>query len=56
MPNMDLSQADEKAPTVQLPTNNEQAIIENVHLLILQKAFAALWRAKLRLQFTGWLQ
>jgi len=37
-------------------TPNEQAIIDKVRNPVLRKRFENLWRIKLRLQFTGWLQ
>ncbi len=35
---------------------NEQAVIDRIPLPILRAAFERLWRVKVRLQFTGWLQ
>lgn len=35
---------------------NEQAIVESIDIPILRNLFVKIWRAKLRLQFTGWLQ
>jgi hypothetical protein len=37
-------------------TPNEQAIIDSIRIPILKSLFIKVWRAKLRLQFTGWLQ
>ena len=35
---------------------NEQAVINRIPIPFLRTAFEKLWRVKLRLQFTGWLQ
>ncbi len=35
---------------------NEQAVIDRIPIPFLRAAFEKLWRVKLRLQFTGWLQ
>lgn len=35
---------------------NEQAVIDRIPVPLLRAAFERLWRLKLRLQFTGWLQ
>jgi nitroreductase len=35
---------------------NEQAVIDRIPIPVLRAAFAELWRLKVRLQFTGWLQ
>ncbi len=37
-------------------TPNERAIIESIRIPVLRKLFESIWRTKLRLQFTGWLQ
>ena len=44
------------APSHQNLTPNEKAIIESIRIPILRNLFTSIWRAKLRLQFTGWLQ
>lgn len=35
---------------------NEKAVLDSVRIGFLRKLFAVIWRLKLRLQFTGWLQ
>jgi len=35
---------------------NEKALLEGQHITVLRNLFTMLWRVKLRLQFTGWLQ
>jgi nitroreductase len=44
------------APSHQNLTPNEKAIIDSIHIPILRNLFTSIWQAKLRLQFTGWLQ
>jgi len=46
----------EIAPSHQNLTPNERAIIDSIRIPVLRKLFENVWRAKLRLQFTGWLQ
>ncbi|MBI1279772.1 MAG: nitroreductase [Anaerolineaceae bacterium] len=43
-------------PAPQYFTGEEQAVIASAGSEFLSKLFAAVWRIKLRLQFTGWLQ
>jgi len=51
-----LSHPGKAAPSHQNLTPNERAIIDGIRIPILRKLFEDIWRAKLRLQFTGWLQ
>jgi len=44
------------APAHQNLTPNERAIIDSIRVPVLRKLFENIWQAKLRLQFTGWLQ
>ena len=37
-------------------TPNERAIIDSIRIPVLRNLFEDIWRVKLRLQFTGWLQ
>jgi nitroreductase len=37
-------------------TPNEKALLDSIKIPFLKKLFTAIWRTKLRLQFTGWLQ
>ena len=37
-------------------TPNEKAILDSVRIPVLRNLFTMIWRVKLRLQFTGWLQ
>lgn len=37
-------------------TPNERAIIDKIKIPLFRNLFTAVWRAKLRLQFSGWLQ
>ncbi len=37
-------------------TPNERAIIDSIRIPVLRNIFTSIWQAKLRLQFTGWLQ
>ena len=37
-------------------TSNERAIIDSIRIPVLRRLFENIWRMKLRLQFTGWLQ
>ena len=56
MANNNVSHAGVIAPTHQNLTPNEKAIIEGIRIPLLRNLFTSIWRAKLRLQFTGWLQ
>jgi nitroreductase len=44
------------SPHPQRLTPNEEAILDSVRLPLLKRLLTAIWRVKLRLQFTGWLQ
>lgn len=56
MSHSNLSSTSGTAPAQQNLTPNEKAIIESIRIPLLRKLFAVIWRVKLRLQFTGWLQ
>ena len=56
MANHSLSHPGKIAPSHQNLTPNERAIIDSIRLPLLRKLVESIWRAKLRLQFTGWLQ
>jgi len=56
MANHTLYHPGEIAPSHQNLTPNERAIIDSIRIPVLRKLFENVWRAKLRLQFTGWLQ
>ena len=56
MSNDSLAQTGRVAPAPQNLTPNERAIIDSIGIPILRNLFTAVWRVKLRLQFTGWLQ
>ena len=56
MANNSLTHNGKIAPSHQNLTPNERAIIESIRIPILRKLFESFWQAKLRLQFTGWLQ
>jgi len=56
MANHSLSHSGKIAPSHQNLTPNERAIIDSIHIPVLRKLFENVWRVKLRLQFTGWLQ
>jgi len=56
MANHSLSHPGKIAPSHQNLTPNERAIIDSIRIPLLRKLFENIWRAKLRLQFTGWLQ
>lgn len=55
MTNQTLPNAGE-TPTPQNLTSNEKAVIDKVRVPFLKDLFTAVWRMKLQLQFTGWLQ
>lgn len=56
MANNTLSHTGKIAPSHQNLTPNERAIIDSIRIPFLRRLFESIWRAKLRLQFTGWLQ
>lgn len=56
MTNQGLSNRSRSAPHAQRLTPNEKAVLDSVSLPILKSLLTSLWRVKLRLQFTGWLQ
>ncbi len=56
IPGNTVSQAGRTVPTHQNLTPNEKAIIDGIRVPILKNLVIAVWRMKLRLQFTGWLQ
>ena len=56
MANHSLSHPGKIAPSRQNLTPNERAIIDGIRIPVLRKLFENIWRTKLRLQFTGWLQ
>jgi hypothetical protein len=56
MPNSNLSQTGGMAATSQDLSPEEQAVLESGGIAILRNIFTRIWRVKLRLQFTGWLQ
>lgn len=56
MTNRRLPQPGKIAPSHQNLIPNERAIIDGMRIPILRKLFENIWQAKLRLQFTGWLQ
>jgi len=56
MANHSLSHPGKVAPSHQNLTPNERAIIDSIRIPLLRKLFENIWQAKLRLQFTGWLQ
>jgi len=56
MANINLPHTGKITPSHQNLTPNERAIIDSIRILVLRKLFENVWRAKLRLQFTGWLQ
>ena len=56
MTNNNISSTGEGAPHSQKLTPNEQAIIDSIRIPVLRNLFIKVWRTKLRLQFTGWLQ
>ncbi|MEJ2412961.1 MAG: nitroreductase family protein [Anaerolineales bacterium] len=43
-------------PKAQNLTPNEKAIIESIPVPLLRSLFTRIWKVKIRLQFTGWLQ
>lgn len=43
-------------PKAQKLTPNERAIIESIPVPLLRSLFTRIWKVKIRLQFTGWLQ
>lgn len=51
-----LSQTGGTATHQQKLTPNERAIIDGIRIPVLRNIFTSIWQAKLRLQFTGWLQ
>lgn len=51
-----ISPSNGSAPQAQKLTPNEQAIIDGVRIPTLKNLVIKIWRMKLRLQFTGWLQ
>lgn len=51
-----LSHTGKIVPHHQNLTPNERAIIESIRIPVLRNLFESVWRTKLRLQFTGWLQ
>jgi len=56
MANINLPHTGKITPSHQNLTPNERAIIDSIRIPVLRKLFENVWRAKLRLQFTGWLQ
>lgn len=56
MTNNNLPPTNGFAPHSQKFTPNEQAIIDSIRTPVLKSLFVKIWRLKLRLQFTGWLQ
>jgi hypothetical protein len=56
MSNSSLSHTGKIAPSHQNLTPNERAIIDSIRIPVLRNLFENIWRVKLRLQFTGWLQ
>ena len=56
MANVNVSHPGKIAPSHQNLTPNERAIIDSIRIPVLRNLFENIWRAKLRLQFTGWLQ
>ncbi len=56
MTNNHISPTVRSAPHSQKLTPNEQAIIDSIRIPVLRNLLVKVWRAKLRLQFTGWLQ
>ncbi|MEZ4661234.1 MAG: nitroreductase family protein [Caldilineaceae bacterium] len=56
MPNRTGTHADGVAATHQDLGPNEKAILDSPKSALLKELFAWIWRVKLRLQFTGWLQ
>jgi len=56
MTNNNVSHASGIAATQQKLTPNEKAVIDSIRSPILRNLFVHVWQAKLRLQFTGWLQ
>lgn len=51
-----LSHTGKVVPHHQNLTPNERAIIDGIHIPALRNLVEGIWRVKLRLQFTGWLQ
>jgi len=51
-----LSHPGKIAPSHQNLTPNERAIIDSIRVPALRDLVEGVWRIKLRLQFTGWLQ
>ncbi len=51
-----LSRPKRTVPAHQNLTPNERAIIDRIKVPLLRGLFTGIWRVKLRLQFTGWLQ
>ncbi len=56
MSSNDLTHTGKLAPSHQNLTPNERALIDNIRIPVLRSFFENIWRLKLRLQFTGWLQ
>jgi nitroreductase len=56
MTNNKLTHAGKLAADHQKLTPNEKAIIDSIKIPVLRNVFTSIWQAKLRLQFTGWLQ
>jgi nitroreductase len=56
MSNSSLSHTGKIIPSHQNLTPNERAIINRIRIPLLRSLFENIWRVKLRLQFTGWLQ
>jgi len=56
MANHSLSHPGKIAPSHQNLTPNERAIIDSIRIPALRNLVEDIWRVKLRLQFTGWLQ
>jgi hypothetical protein len=56
MANHSLSHPGKIASSQQNLTPNERAVIDSIPIPLLRKLFENIWRTKLRLQFTGWLQ
>jgi nitroreductase len=56
MANHSLPNTGKVVPHHQNLTPNEKAIIDSIRIPALRKLFENVWRTKLRLQFTGWLQ
>ena len=56
MPDNNLAHPGQTAAAHQYLSPNEKALLEGQRIAVLRNLFTIIWRAKLRLQFTGWLQ